>query len=75
MKILTREHSLEMARIIAETEGEIVNSNELTIQDPQVFPTGQIEVYVLNIDSFKFYRFFLENDDNIYLREHGTQGE
>lgn len=71
MKILTREHSLEMARLIAELHNGKINANELTIQDPIVYPNGTVEVWVLNIDSFMFYRFNLENDDTMYLQEHG----
>lgn len=67
MKILTREHSLNMARLIAAHEGKTIDANELTIENPIVRHNGVVEITVYNIDSFETYDFLLYNTDEIEL--------
>lgn len=62
MKILTREHSLEMGIMISEFENSLVHANELTIQNPIISPNGMVNVCVLNIDTSNSYMFKIWQD-------------
>lgn len=73
MKILTREHSLEMAKMIAEHENCTISANELTIENPKVHKDGTVEVTVYNIDSFEMYDFILHNNDEMELFKVGER--
>lgn len=73
MKVLTREHSLKMGRIISYLEDSEINANELTIQDPIIKPNGDIHVCVYSIDNFNYYNFCIDTHNEITLLERNEE--
>ncbi len=59
MKVLTRRHTLEMARLIALNCCCVVDTNDLTIESPIINNVGDLEVGVYSIESFKLYKFII----------------